>query len=94
MITPKYHIKTPPPKKEIDEWNSEKYFERMERLSVSLHNEFYGIVDEITLWWGEDGLKMNKNGHCEWVKKWKEEKTEGEIAYNYYLNEQLICDRR
>lgn len=54
----------------VEPFSLTAYFDRTEKLYISLLEEAENFKPEpIILWWGIDGLRLNDDGTTEWVRK-------------------------
>lgn len=64
-----------------------KYYERIEQESIKIMQKKYNEPAYIlTLWAGNDGLRLNKDGTTEWIKRGEEIKKQDSIDYSMLQN--------
>lgn len=57
-----------------------QYFERAEKAYLDTLEEQEPFKYEIVLWWGFDGIRLNRDGSTEWISRKQEQTTKQEIT--------------
>lgn len=63
-----------------ESFNVSEYLQRREEFILSLEEERYTEYT-IMLWWGFDGLRLNKDGSREWISRKKPEPVKRNVFY-------------
>lgn len=73
MIYKKDRLPDPAPCQIVSEtsFSAARYLERMEKAQLDILNNQEPVDQTIILWWGLDGLRLDKNGNLKWISRKK-----------------------
>lgn len=96
-------IRHPPLPEPKIEWSLSVYYDRLDTVCSEIIAE-QEDAPCLVLWWGNDGLRLNKDGTTEWIKKIEKKENKGylpdmristmcnNMAYQFAAYNQLFAD--
>lgn len=66
---------------EVEPFVISAYYDRTEKESLKILEEYKPVGKTIILWWGFDGLQMNEDGSSEWISRKKSEPINQSVFY-------------